>query len=145
METWQWTVLDREQRLCELIFDLLPGDFPVLFGLDLGIFAIQICVARDVFLCMKHPTDSVLRTFRVCIIPDMENPLCERIGLSLIPEAHNCITAFASVTLRRKSKRAPPVFGKRMNRLTHASSGRVKSVWRQAEIREAFLRTRMRN
>lgn len=111
----------------------------MLFGLDLCISAVQVCVDQDVFLCIRHPTDSVLRTFRICIIPDMENPLCERIGLSIISESHNCITAFTSVTLQRKLKRAPPVFAKRMNRRTHASSGRVKSVWRQPKISEAVF------
>lgn len=129
-------MLDREQRLREFVFELLPGDFPILLELEIYIFVVRNCVAQDVFLCIKHPTDSVLHTFRVCIIPDIDNPLCERIKLSIISESHTFITAFASVTLQRKSKRAPPVFAKRMNRLTHASSGRVKSVRRQAVIRK---------
>lgn len=132
--TWELNIQDRIGNSCSLVFDILPGNSPIIIGLDIGKHAIQNNASTTPFIQFQRPTDTSPRAFNTYITADIGREYCERIRIVIAPRPHKEITALVSSALLHKARRDPKAFAKRIHHLTHANPEQIKNVCDQAGI-----------
>ena len=130
--TWVLNVQDKNGHTCKLVFDLVNGSSPIVFGLDASRYTNASNLCSNPTISLQRPQDDVRYTFSTYIAPESpQKPLCLRTRIEILPRPDDTSAQHVGSllnTLSRTTDRNPRSFATRVHRYTHVHPEQLKDI-----------------
>lgn len=124
--TWVLIHSDVHMNVKPILFDILDGDTPNIFGRDIAWYPIQNNVHVPPLVLFKRSVHKIFKIFYTYNSPSSSKWYCAYILIYIVPNVNESIRSLMSTGLPKYARRAPVFFARRLRLVTHASSEQTK-------------------